>query len=204
MEDEGDHVRPKPIPHFPPGTFDLYRAAFAGSPWNEGRRCATCKRVAPTLDEETCCSKAMELYWTDEELAKTLEAAANDRLLVFHVENGVAVGLAAAQVMTMKMLRAYLKVHDGFMPESPEDARVIYLADMAVTPERQGNKIGSGLFHARQTRIEALALDGLPQFVRVRRAPESSLTFKWYVNGKGKPVVYAYPESDGRVIVQMR
>lgn len=204
MEDGAHYIYPQGTVSFPPGTCELYRAAFVKSPWNEGRRCAFCGRVTPTLDEEICCGKAMEFYWTDEELAKTLEAAANDRLLVFYVENGVAVGLAAAQVMTMKMLRAYLKVHDGFMPESPEDARVIYLADMAVTPKRQGNKIGSGLFYARQARIEALGLGELPQFVRVRRAPESSLTFKWYVDRKNKPVVYAYPEDDGRVVVQMR
>lgn len=204
MGNEGDHIRSKNIPGFPPGTCDLYRAAFEGSPWDEGRKCDTCGGTSATLDSKICCGKPMRFYWTDEAITNALEASATDRLLVFHVEDNMAIGLAAAQVMTMQKLRAHLQVGNCFMPEILEDARIIYLADMAVTPERQGNKIGSWLFDARQTRIEELRYGELPQFVRVRRAPVPSLTFTWYVKRKSKAVVYEYPEDDGRVVVQMR
>lgn len=206
----------KPSPEVMARLVELYRDVFAAPPWNEWLKCPKCDTYWGTKDGEKLvsmgymhsgCDVPLVDFWSREAVLRDFHELVDDSASCWLAFDGnELVGFVLGYQIKVSQLERKL----GLEPEAWKDLvanleekfdslnNLAYLHDLGVLDKYRGASIGKNLVARRNDDLAKMGMTA--GITRVRRSPEPSVTYLWYPR-YGFEVVYAYPETDGRVLL---
>lgn len=192
-------------------TFQLvncFKEVFSENPWGEWMTCSVCgnywgKESLDKLIKDGFyhCNTALRDFWTHAEVMQDIVSGTTEQSSNWIAkDNDKIIGFCWGNYDTIKNLESYLAVNfDSSQYKKLSNFRLGYQSELGVISGYRGNKIAKQLAYRRLLDFLRMSVDYV--IVRVKRNPEPSKTYSWYIEKLGYNIIAEYPNGDGRVIL---
>ncbi len=194
-----------------------YQQVFAGSPWNEWKKCSACDKkwgieeISPLETTFTCCGIPLVDFWPSEKVESDLRhEVTKDASCWIALGGEKVVGFCWGYPTSVQALEEKLGIPlSSSLKElfSHTGELIAYQDDMGILPSYRGKVVDGTQIKISHEFVAKRNDDFLSRglsigIARVQKSPQPSKTFEWYTTSKvGFQVIAEYPNPDGRVIL---